>query len=55
MAANLDFLGGYIEQINVVIPTYINPNQVPEPGSLALLAIGAAGLISAVRRRKAIK
>jgi hypothetical protein len=53
MAANLDFLGGYIEQINVVVPTFINPNQVPEPGSLALLAIGAIGAAGAARRRKA--
>ena len=51
MASNLDFLGGYIEQINVVIPTFINLNQVPEPGSLALLAIGAIGAIGAARRR----
>ena len=53
VAANLDSLGGYIEQINVVVPRFINPNQVPEPGSLALLAIGAIGAAGAARRRKA--
>jgi hypothetical protein len=53
MASNLDFLGGYIEQINVVVPTFIDPNQVPEPGSIALLAIGAIGAAGAARRRKA--
>lgn len=52
-AEALDSLGGYIEQINVVIPTFVNPNQVPEPGSLALLAIGAIGAAGAARRRKA--
>ncbi len=53
MAASLDSLGGYIEQINVVVPTFINPNRVPEPDSMVLLAIGAVGAFGAVRRRKA--
>jgi hypothetical protein len=32
---------------------YYDPTQVPEPGSLALLAIGALGAAGAARRRKA--
>ena len=53
MIDNLNFLGGYAEQMNIIVPTFINPNQVPEPGSLALLAIGAIGAAGAARRRKA--
>lgn len=53
-AQNLDYLGGYQEFMSRTIPTYINPNQVPEPGSLALLAIGAIGAAGAARRRKAV-
>lgn len=51
-AEALDSLGGYIEQINIVVPTFVNPNQIPEPGSLALLAVGAIGALGAARRRK---
>lgn len=53
VAQNLDYFGGYDEFMNRSIPTYINPNQVPEPGSLALLAISAIGAAGAARRRRA--
>lgn len=39
--------------MNPVIPSYIGPNLVPEPGSLALLAISTIGAAGAVRQRKA--
>lgn len=52
VAQNLDYFNGYAETVNRVVPTFINPNRVPEPGSLALLAIGAVGAIGAARHRK---
>ena len=55
MIDNLDFLNGYGEQMKVIIPAFINPNRVPEPGSMALLAIGAIGAFSAIRRHKAVQ
>lgn len=46
-AAELDELGGY----DIGVPKIV-PGFVPEPGSLALLAIGAIGAGSVARRRK---
>ncbi len=49
LAAELDRTGGYYETLHTrIIPTF-----VPEPSSIALLAIGAVGLLNMRRRRQA--
>lgn len=49
-------IAAYLDNSNTyVIPydiPYYDPTQVPEPSSLALLALGAAGAAGALRRRK---
>jgi hypothetical protein len=45
---------GPIPEINYIVPRYSPaPHQVPEPGSLALLALGVAGMLAARSRKKA--
>lgn len=48
LVAALDAGGGYYYNVDGDIPTYVAPNAVPEPGSFALLGIGALALM---RRR----
>jgi hypothetical protein len=50
----LDFNGGYNDGVPKIIPAYIGPNNVPEPASLALFAIGALGAAGVARRRKKV-
>lgn len=52
MTAYFDSVGGYNEGVGKIVPTYIGPNKVPEPASLALFAVGALGAIGALRHRK---
>jgi len=53
LARELDENGGYYYNLNRITPTFIDLNEVPEPGSIALLAIGAVGLLNMRRRRQA--
>jgi hypothetical protein len=52
LAMDLDMWGGYDRAVPRIIPAYIGPNNVPEPASLALFAVGALGAAGAARRRK---
>lgn len=38
--------------LSVAAPAFADPNLLPEPESLSLLAIGAIGLLAALRRKK---
>lgn len=38
--------------LSMAAPAFADPNPIPEPEALSLLAIGAIGLLVALRRKK---
>ncbi|TQK10228.1 putative secreted protein with PEP-CTERM sorting signal [Herbaspirillum sp. SJZ107] len=49
---SLDNSGGYEYGVRRIVPTYVGPSEIPEPGSVALLAVGALGAVGVARRSK---
>jgi hypothetical protein len=51
LADYLDSMGGYEFGVPRIVPTFIEPQQVPEPGSIALIGLGTIGIAGLARRR----
>lgn len=52
LAQELDSNGGYFPGVPPIVPTYLEPQDIPEPGTTALFLAGTVAALGVARRRK---